>query len=238
LLVSGLLDTLRQNNLLKNKHIPQCYLLASEDQRRALVQGLMDTDGTVDTRGLCEFTQIDKSLSEDFLFLIRSLGIRATIGEYDAKIHGKAVGKKYRVCFTPRRDMPVFTLPRKLERIKNKIMPDGIEKERFYIKSIEPNGKVMGSCIQVEGGIYLTGKELIPTHNSEIISRKLPAHFLGLFPDCNVILCGHTTELTEGFSKTARNLVMTRAYRELFPEIEVDPGSSSGAHWKIRDHEG
>ena len=73
---------------------------------------------------------------------------------------------------------------------------------------------------------------------SEIISRKLPAHFLGLFPDCNVILCGHTTELTEGFSKTARNLVKTRAFRDLFPGIEVDPGSSSGAHWKIKDHEG
>jgi len=73
---------------------------------------------------------------------------------------------------------------------------------------------------------------------SEIISRKLPAHFLGLFPDCNVILCGHTTELTEGFSKTARNLVKTPAYKELFPNIDIDPGSSSGAHWKIKDHEG
>ena len=73
---------------------------------------------------------------------------------------------------------------------------------------------------------------------SEIISRKLPAHFLGLFPDCNVILCGHTTELTEGFSKTARNLLRTKAYKELFPYIEVDHGSASGAHWKIKDHEG
>ena len=37
---------------------------------------------------------------------------------------------------------------------------------------------------------------------SEILSRKLPAHFLGLFPDSKVILCGHTQALTEGFSKT------------------------------------
>jgi predicted phage terminase large subunit-like protein len=73
---------------------------------------------------------------------------------------------------------------------------------------------------------------------SEIISRKLPAHFLGLFPDCKVILCGHTTELTEGFSKISRNLVLTPQYRDLFSGVNIDPGSSSGAHWKIRGREG
>jgi phage terminase large subunit-like protein len=198
----------------------------------------MDTDGYSDERGLCELVQVRKNIADDFLFLIRSLGIRATIGEYDAKLYSRVVGKKYRVCFTPKHDMPVFTLPRKLERIQKKTMPDGIEKDRFYIKSIKPNGKVLGNCIQVEGDIYLAGKELIPTHNSEIISRKLPAHFLGLFPDCKVILCGHTTELTEGFSKISRNLVSTPQYRNIFPKIHVDPGSSSGAHWKIKDHEG
>jgi predicted phage terminase large subunit-like protein len=73
---------------------------------------------------------------------------------------------------------------------------------------------------------------------SEIISRKLPAHFLGLFPDNKVILCGHTSELTEGFSKTARNLIKNKTYRELFPNVHLDHGSTSGAHWKIKDHEG
>jgi phage terminase large subunit-like protein len=238
LLISGLLPELKQNSLLKNKHIPHEYLLADEAQRWALVQGLMDTDGSTDRRGLCEFSQSDKRLANDFLFLIRSLGIRATIGEYDAKLYGRIVGKKYRVCFTPKKGMPVFTLARKKERIENKTMPDGIAKDRFYIRSIEPNGKIAGNCIQVEGDIYLVGKELIPTHNSEIVSRKLPAHFLGLFPDCKVILCGHTTELTEGFSKTARNLINTPRYKGLFPDIRLDPGSSSGAHWKIKDREG
>lgn len=73
---------------------------------------------------------------------------------------------------------------------------------------------------------------------SEIISRKLPAHFLGLFPDGKVILCGHTQALTEGFSKISKNLVSSAPYKLLFPGIRVDPESSSGAHWKIKDHEG
>jgi len=73
---------------------------------------------------------------------------------------------------------------------------------------------------------------------SEIISRKLPAHFLGLFPDDKVILCGHTQELTEGFSKKSRNLISTPMYQDLFPNVRVDPSSSSGAHWRIKDREG
>ena len=95
-------------------------------------------------------------------------------------------------------------------------------------------------CIQVENenGMFLCGKSFIPTHNSEILSRKLPAHFLGLFPDSKVILCGHTQALTEGFSKTSRNLILTPEYRKLFPNIKVDTGSSSAAHWMIKDHEG
>lgn len=95
-------------------------------------------------------------------------------------------------------------------------------------------------CIQVENenGMFLCGKSFIPTHNSEILSRKLPAHFLGLFPDSKVILCGHTQALTEGFSKTSRNLISTPEYRKLFSNIKVDTGSSSAAHWMIKDHEG
>jgi predicted phage terminase large subunit-like protein len=73
---------------------------------------------------------------------------------------------------------------------------------------------------------------------SEILSRKLPPHFLGLFPDCKVILCGHTAELTEGFSKEARDLIGERPYRELFPHISVSSRSSSASHWHIHNHEG
>ena len=45
---------LRNQNLLHNKHIPAEYLRASFEQRLALLQGIMDTDGYVDTSGHCE----------------------------------------------------------------------------------------------------------------------------------------------------------------------------------------
>jgi predicted phage terminase large subunit-like protein len=73
---------------------------------------------------------------------------------------------------------------------------------------------------------------------SEIISRKLPAHYLGLFPDGKVILAGHTADLTIGFSRESRNLVSAKEYKELFPKIKVEKSDSSASHWKIADHQG
>jgi predicted phage terminase large subunit-like protein len=73
---------------------------------------------------------------------------------------------------------------------------------------------------------------------SEIVSRKLPAHFFGLFPDDKVILSGHTAELTEGFSKQSRDLIREPPFQELFPNIHVNPNDSSGSHWKILGRQG
>jgi len=89
------------------------------------------------------------------------------------------------------------------------------------------------NCIQVKGGMYLVGKGLIPTHNSEIISRKLPAHFLGIFPDGKVLMTGHTATLAVNYSKESRNLLLTEKYKELFPDTQLNPFDSSSAHWKI-----
>lgn len=56
-------DALREIGVFKNKHIPEIYLLSSVEQRLALLQGLMDTDGTCSKSGQCSFTQKAKLLS-------------------------------------------------------------------------------------------------------------------------------------------------------------------------------
>ena len=60
----GLSPQLRQLGVLNNKHIPVAYLRASFEQRLALLQGLMDTDGYVDARGQCEFTATNRTLMD------------------------------------------------------------------------------------------------------------------------------------------------------------------------------
>lgn len=111
--------------------------------------------------------------------------------------------------------------------------------ERAQIKRIDIiTGQQWVNCIQVEKELYCIGKGLIPTHNSEIISRKLPAHFLGLFPDGKVLMTGHTASLAVGYSKESRNLLMTDRYHDLFPNTELNPFDSSASHWKVSGRNG
>lgn len=56
------------------KHIPHSYLFSSIESRQALLQGLLDTDGHINNRGLYEFSTVSTNLAEDFMHLANSLG--------------------------------------------------------------------------------------------------------------------------------------------------------------------
>ena len=74
-----------------NKSIPDEYLYSDYSQRLALLQGLYDTDGYTDKSGATTFTTCSDELSDNFSFLVRSLGVRDTVVDYPAKykVHGK-----------------------------------------------------------------------------------------------------------------------------------------------------
>ena len=102
-------------------------------------------------------------------------------------------------------------------------------------------------CSQIDEAIkrYKNGESvfkviMVPFRHgkSEIISRKLPAHFLGLFPDGKVLLTGHTSDLTTGFSRESRDLIKEPKYERLFPGIILNQDFQSAAHWAIQGHQG
>ncbi len=70
----SLCTLLRQLGLAGHKHIPDVYLHASIPQRRALLAGLMDTDGYVDIWGRCELTTVRAELATQYQELVASLG--------------------------------------------------------------------------------------------------------------------------------------------------------------------
>lgn len=55
------------------KFIPKKYLYADKYNRKQLLQGLIDTDGYVNKRGLIEYSTISWQLKQDFLELCRGL---------------------------------------------------------------------------------------------------------------------------------------------------------------------
>jgi predicted phage terminase large subunit-like protein len=164
-------DRLRQDlkklGVLNNKHIPHDYLWSSEDQRVALLQGLMDTDGTVaKNSGSAEFCNTNKAIVDGLAFIVRSLGMKATIREGRAKLNGKDYGPKWTVKFVANR--PVFRLERKLS--SQKIASRRTTQFR-YIVSAERIGPLPMKCIRVSSpdSLYLVSDNFIPTHNSSAL---------------------------------------------------------------------
>lgn len=193
--------------LINNKHIPVSYLLSSKSQRFALLNGLMDSDGYVSKRGDCEYISVNKELAENVFTLLRSLSVKANIDEYDAKLYGRFVFKKYRVTFRASRNDPVFRLKRKQKRISNPKVKERDSQYHYYIKSIEPVGEKEVSCISVERGMYLAGKGLIPTHNSTVVTKTLPSWYVGRNPTKWSILSAYNADLAEEFSDNNRQLI-------------------------------
>jgi predicted phage terminase large subunit-like protein len=144
-----------------HKEIPEAYLTASIEQRLALLQGLLDTDGSADRNGWAEFCTTTPALASGVLRLVRSLGITAQSKESDAVLEGRVVGRRWRICF--RTSLPVFHLERKRSRLKSKAST-----VRRSITGVEPVENQTTNCISIdsEDHLYLAGHALVPTHNS------------------------------------------------------------------------
>lgn len=158
---------LREIGVSKSKFIPKQYLRASTDQRRKLLCGLMDTDGSVDKLGNCEFTTTNKAIADGFLEICRSLCIKTVIKTGRATIDGVDFGPSYRFSFTPY--WPVFTIKRKLIRQRKPGKQSSRQLLR-YIKEVNTVDSVPVRCIQVDSPShqYLVSEGMCPTHNSFI----------------------------------------------------------------------
>ena len=207
---------------MNNKYIPVSYLLASFRQRQELLRGLMDTDGCVNTRGTCEFTQREGRLANDVFALLRTLGYKATRHKYVARLYGKDCGLKTRICFNPDKGERIFKIPRKQERLDNKTRQDREDKRRFFIESVTDTDACRVNCIQVEGGMYLAGFELVPTHNSEGSSRMLPSDILGHYPDKKIIIASYAATVAKDFNRDCQRIIDSDEYRAIFPDTVLN----------------
>jgi len=73
---------------------------------------------------------------------------------------------------------------------------------------------------------------IAPRHGkSELISYLAPSWFLGKYPHKKVIMASHTADLATNFGRRVRNLVGSDAYKDIFPQIELQADSKSASRW-------
>jgi hypothetical protein len=152
------------------KFIPDMYKFGTIEERFALVQGLMDTDGYVDKRGHCSYTTISEQLAKDVKFMINSLGGTATISKNKAGY--KTADGEYVQCndaYTIYIKIPnserLFRLTRKKELCRE--YNGGVSEYGRRIIDCEYVGKEEVCCIRVENAdsLFLVN-DFIVTHNS------------------------------------------------------------------------
>ncbi len=139
------------------KRVPHIYLYGSVEQRLAVLQGLMDTDGTIGKNGYCSFCTTSPSLAEDVAELVRSLGGLAYI--QPGKGYWK-VGIKI--------NLNIFRLPRKTARMRYDT------RTMARVVSIDPIEQEPSQCIAIdnEDHQYLTSG-YTRTHNTGLRGSKI-----------------------------------------------------------------
>lgn len=140
-----------------DKHIPDTYKLASPQDRLALLQGLMDTDGSA-SGGVASFHTSSARLAADTLFVVQSLGGTATHNvKSDARGH-----RDMHVLHLMLPGMSPFRLARKKGALPRRKHPPG-----RTITSVSLLGEMPVRCITIDAkdGLYLTD-HCIVTHNS------------------------------------------------------------------------
>ncbi len=159
---------LRTLDLVGNMHIPPVYLRASLKQRRALLAGLLDTDGTVAPGGSVQLTVTGARLARDVRELVVSLGYRCGISTKQVRGRSEESATAYTITFSTEDD--VFRLERKRLAHKQRRRYSRVRSGARYIVDVRPVQSAPVRCVQVDNSdhLYLAGESMIPTHNSTL----------------------------------------------------------------------
>ena len=181
------------------KFIPEIYKYSNVEDRYELIRGILDTDGSISSNGHIELKTSSKTLAEDFMWVLRSLGIQCRVGVLDMrntpqKMHtGQTTYTEhiyYRVYV--KTDKSVFKLKRKLDKIKPLK-----RKRKTSIVKLEYLGEFPTTCITVDNSshLFLT-KDFIVTHNSEMEASYFGMNAIMFQNTQNVIVCGNDNDLS------------------------------------------
>lgn len=182
----GFRQALIAAGLINRKHVPSAYLRASAEQRLALLQGLMDSDGTSATGKdhASKFYNSNRDLVDGVCELVRSLGGRPRVrvhqvaGRSGGTVKGRpivATKTLWEVSFFLGK--PVHRLPRKAAKqsVKSTARVTG-----HYVRSIKRVEDGTSKCIEVSSPshMFLCGRSMTPTHNSIFRGAYRPWYFL------------------------------------------------------------
>lgn len=154
-----------------DKFIPEVYKVGSIEQRLNLLQGLMDTDGTIYGSSRMSFTNTSKRLIEDVQEVVESLG-----GYTSLKVN-PAQRRKFKGYYSDCREsftlsifitLNIFKIPRKAD----KFVPNELHK-KLAITKVEKIPQVPSVCIGLDNDNHeFVSTRYFVTHNTGVRGFK------------------------------------------------------------------
>lgn len=160
------------NKLGYEKVIPQAYMTASVNDRVAVLQGLLDTDGSIDRKRPSEvmFTSTSEQLAQQVADLACGLG---GIGRVRASRPDRPGGRAQWTVRITR--LPEWIVPFRLARKADLYRPTLRGGAYRYIPRVEFIGRKQAQCISVDSDdhLYVTD-DFVLTHNTVNMIIKHP----------------------------------------------------------------
>ena len=219
-------NALKHYNLLNNKHIPNDYKINSRDIRLKVLAGLIDTDGYYnDKMKNFEIIQKSKQLSDDIIYLARSLGFAA----YQYKVNKscmykgeKKMGTYYRLQIYGDNLSDIPTLCRRKHTDANTDM--SVRQKNHLVYGIKVVSKGEGNYygFTLDGNNRFLLGDFSVTHNTTLIKEGIakamdkPFIFISL---------GGATDASflEGHSYTYEGSIYGRIVNGLITSKCMDP---------------
>ena len=207
----GIRELLKSINLLNtssnDKFIPDIYKYSCIEDRLSILQGLMDSDGTIGVYGKkkkVRFSSNSLLLCQDVVEIVQSLGGIGIISKSDRTNDNKGV--EYTVSIRTKQNC--FRLKRKAELF------DSVNWHFLFRKKIvkaDYIGLKDGQCIYIddEEHLYLTDSYTV-THNTTLI--KFIVEYIRSNKYTNIILCSPTHQANKiiknslGFSQEVKTI--------------------------------
>lgn len=177
----------------KDKFIPEIYLKSSINDRKLLLSGLLDTDGSTPigkkSKTCINYSTTSRLLAEQVAYLLRSLGETASVRKHDRIHEGKSITYSVHcnISFNPYlRRYKQEILDKNFSDIKRRNHKEKRVVDISYLEELPVR------CIKVdsERGLYIT-KDFIVTHNTTLaqaVAKKYDIPFISgsmsdLMPD-------------------------------------------------------
>lgn len=205
------------------KYINRDYLESSYEDRLALLNGLLDTDGHITSVGKVTYSTTSSLLKDNIVELLYSLGFECGVSVDHRE--GKRDCYQININVPPYKLPELFTLPRHVERAEANSNKE-CRRHYDYIPIVDVKAlgeKLPMMCIYVNNPEHLyLSNEFVVTHNTSYIST-LPGKILVIDTDRGLeSVKGSDAKVVSAECSDTNEVIETFKYADQFDSIALD----------------